>query len=322
MFCDDLITNVGKRAKNRDLAVPVDVMSEKVIQPIRVAQRFVLSPLVVETIDQLADPEKVESTRDHLFTPAHYTWIEWREGSVGWGQSNRHGLLLLGEGPITSSTSLVVGQGLYAFDVRNTDFWPEPSILYFPITYDLVSGKLLSLVNDNNSLVDYKTNLPPSLRNEVAVEQLFDQLTWTKNEIVNQVDQEKLGAFLGAALALINTPRLSQRTLMEPNPKLQSAREKKGKLPLLSWHEINLMIDRGELGHGEPLTQTGEKAFHHVRTHLRLKRGKVEIVRPHWRGNPEKGVILHKHVVSRVEDEAGEWKGGPLPFPKIIKEFS
>jgi hypothetical protein len=338
MFCDDVLAEMSREPNNAQLSVATEAASKNVVYPLTLAQKFVLSPLTVETAEQLADPEKVEATRDYLFTPARDTWIEWREGSVGWPESNRHGLLLLGdaavinkgerikrEGVEVSPTSLVMGSGLYAFDMNNREYWPHPTVMYLPITYDLVTGKILEIQNRDPSeaakvAADIRKKLPPSLQgrmnSDFAVKSILQMI-----KISDRIDQEKLGAFLGSSLALINTPRLSQRSLHEPDAKLQKSREKKGKPPLLSWHEITLTVDRGELGHGEPLTETGEKAFHHVRAHLRLKRGKVEIVKPHWRGNPEKGVILHRHVVRRIEDEDGAWKGGPLPFPKIIPEL-
>ena len=66
---------------------------------------------------------------------------------------------------------------------------------------------------------------------------------------------------------------------------------------------------------------TERRALHHVRSHLRIRRGAVELVRPHWRGDPEHGVRLHRHVVTRAEDEPGAWKGGPLPAPRILHEM-
>jgi hypothetical protein len=327
MFCDDVLAEMSKEPNTPQFAAATETAAKSVRYPLKLAQRFVLSPLTVETAEQLADPEKVEATRDYLFTPARYTWIEWREGNIGWPESNRHGLLLLGTPEVSDPVSLVIGSGLYAFDINNQEYWPArgPTVLYLPIKYDLITGKILEIqrqdITDAAARTEsIKKTLPPSLQGKMDSNFIVESIM-QMNKITDRIDAEKLGAFLGSSLALINTPRLSQRTLNEPNAKLQSAREKKGKPPLLSWHEITLTVDRGELGHGEPLTETGEKAFHHVRSHLRLKRGKVEIVRPHWRGNPEKGVILHRHVVRRIEDEDGAWKGGPLPFPKIIKEM-
>ena len=49
--------------------------------------------------------------------------------------------------------------------------------------------------------------------------------------------------------------------------------------------------------------------------------GKVELVRAHMRGNPLKGVIVHRHIIRRVDEDAGEWKGGPLPPNQIIREL-
>lgn len=133
-------------------------------------------------------------------------------------------------------------------------------------------------------------------------------------------DFNALGNWVIGALALINTPRIAHvrdATL----GRLNNARDKKHKPPILQYKIVTINIDRGELGNGFQRTQTGERALHHVRAFMRLRRGKVEVVRPHWRGNPRFGVIVHRYVALRDEDEAGPWKGGPVPPPRVIKEL-
>lgn len=55
-----------------------------------------------------------------------------------------------------------------------------------------------------------------------------------------------------------------------------------------------------------------------IRAYLRIVRGKVQLISPHLRGNPLFGVIKHRYVALRAEDEPGPWQGGPMPSPKII----
>lgn len=259
------------------------------------AQRFVLSPLTVQTIDDIAEPNAVENTRDYLFTPAESTWIEWHESRVGYARSNRHGLLLIGADQPDGRRSISTGDGVYVCDMPAL---PSRGPMGVPIVYDL---------HGDGSL----------MRPQIGT--MAVMLKRIGSDLAN-TDIGAIGVWLGAALALINTPRLSERVL-HTHDKINRAREKHNKPPILSWHEIHIKIDAGELGHSSGAPMTEERAFHHVRAHLRLRLGKVELVRPHWRGNPEKGVILHRHSVVRAEDEPGTWQGGPLPMPKIIKEF-
>lgn len=99
---------------------------------------------------------------------------------------------------------------------------------------------------------------------------------------------------------------------------LNRSRLRADKPPLLSWREVRLAVDAGLVATARNQAATGKMPYHHVRAFMRLKRGRVEIVRPHWRGNRRFGEIVHRYVAMRAEDEAGPWKGGPLPFPQRI----
>lgn len=112
---------------------------------------------------------------------------------------------------------------------------------------------------------------------------------------------ERLGPWLGAALVVLNTPRLCRSREID-HKKLNAKRARSGKPPLLSYTEVHLNIDRM----AEPGVPGGDGgagvALHRVRTFLRIKRGKGEIVRPHWRGHPRYGVKLHRYIAKREED--------------------
>lgn len=205
---------------------------------IRNGQRFVLSPLFVETAAQLAEPRAVERSRDYIFAPADITWLEWEGDAPGGNpRSRRHALLLVGEGagPAANRNTIMLGWGAYfALD-------GDPFPLIF--SYDLPA-----------------TDRPI--------------LRW-------------------------------QRSPVEMLSGLPDAH-----------------IDRGALGLGEQLSETGGRALHHVRAFLRIQRGRVQLVRPHWRGNPRFGVIRHRYIALRAEDEPGSWQGGPLPGPHMIDELT
>lgn len=272
---DDALKVAGDMVHNNKLNVD-DILA---------AQRFVLSPLVVEASDDFADSAQVvQSTLDYVFLPAENTWMEWREGRSGNAGTHRHGLLLTGAGE--GHAGLSVGSGLYTCDVRDPDDGREDFTQIF-FEFDL-----------HDFIIREKFKGTPESQRMV----------------------KRLGRFLVCVLALINTPRISHLIEHNVDEKLNRSRLKRGKFPLLSWHDVTIRPDVGwapRATHEEG--STGEKRRHHVRTFMRLKRGKVEIVKPHWRGNREKGYVIHRHVVRMGDEEAGAWKGEPLPGTRILK---
>lgn len=107
-------------------------------------------------------------------------------------------------------------------------------------------------------------------------------------------------------LALINTPRIIGRKQFMPHAglqrKLAAARGMVGKFPLRAWTEIKLDIVPQIVDDAVHETHlTGSKALHFVRQHLRIRLGRVEIVSPHWRGDPALGIVRSRY---RLEDAA------------------
>jgi hypothetical protein len=284
MLCDDFSETLLKGM----LRVPAVV--EKIVD-LRSAQRFVLSPQVVQTVDGLHDASKIESMRKDLFTPAEITWLEWRGGNAGSNQSSRHGILLVGA-DVAPRRSIVTGTGYYICDDPGM---PGELPAAVPIIWDFPEGPSLQLVLGD------------------GIWRVLDQYTSLRN-----LDVHALGAWIITALAIINTPRLAN-VRFEDRTKLNRSREKSGKPPVLSWSEVSIKVDAGTPGHGDQRARATGRALHHVRSFFRLRRGQVEIVRPHWRGNPDIGVKRHRYTVSKSGDKGGEWKGGPLPPSQIIK---
>lgn len=290
MLIDDYVAAMKKIAfdARRPEAADAALMRE-----IGRAQRFVLSPLCVRTIDDLVTVETAERSRDYVFAPAENTWLEWSGPSIP--GSNRNGLLLIGADD-TRGRSLLTGDGQFVFDAEIPGRGRTP--IGVPIVYDFPGdGSILR---------------PQIKRAWEVISRMAPQ--------VGNFDFNALGSWIIGALALINTPRISHVREAELG-RLNRAREKKHRPPILSHKIVTIKIDSGELGNGFQKTQTGERALHHVRAFMRLRKGKVEIVRPHWRGNPRFGVIMHRYVAMRAEDEAGPWKGGPVPPPRVIREL-
>ncbi|GLK86659.1 hypothetical protein GCM10017653_47290 [Ancylobacter defluvii] len=113
---------------------------------------------------------------------------------------------------------------------------------------------------------------------------------------------------LTAFLAFINTPRIIGRRQHMPHRslerKLVAQRAVVGKFPLHAWTEIKLHVTppedlSDELSHEAHLT--GERALHFCRAHLRIRLGKLEVVRGHWRGDAALGIRRSRYVLQGPE---------------------
>lgn len=263
---------------------------------VKTAQRFVLSPQIVEAAWDLSQkPDALESSRDHLFTPAHMTWLEWldQDNLFGYG-CTRVGVLLDGdylkELPDPPPPSVVIGAG---YIVRGAPYDQVRTTVEHGFLYDFPGDGAMF------------QPLPLSDRPEKFTPQKVEAL-------------ERFGRFVGACLALINTPRIAH-VVKHDVSKLNKARMRANKVPLLTYKDLTISPDSGWVSKTEARKATDEKRRHHVRTFMRIKRGKVELVSPHWRGNRAKGYVLHRHIIRREEEEAGTWKGPPMTGDQIIK---
>ena len=149
------------------------------------SQRFVLSPIVTRIVSELAVPETVEKTKTHLFLPAYITWIEWR-GRGPTPNSTRHGVLL--HAAKWTKDGLRTGDARYVCDhpVATNEKFVATVAGHFDFSG---KGELFKFLLP---LADERPNNPELYAN------LHDQL-----------DSQSFGAWLGAALAVINTPRLT-----------------------------------------------------------------------------------------------------------------
>jgi len=108
-------------------------------------------------------------------------------------------------------------------------------------------------------------------------------------------------------LALINTPKVIGRRQHMPSARLErkllARRSEIGKFPLHAWTEIKLEVTRPPQDvSDDPSIEahlTGQKAYHFCRAHLRIKNGRVEFVRSHWRGDPSLGIKRSRYVVKQ-----------------------
>lgn len=108
-----------------------------------------------------------------------------------------------------------------------------------------------------------------------------------------------------ALLSAINTPRVIGRRQHMPHrgleKRLSKLRRRMGAFPLHAWTEIKLEISQTPedmaLTGSQEAHLTGERAYHFCRAHLRIRWGRLEFVRAHWRGNPSLGIKQSRYAL-------------------------
>jgi hypothetical protein len=110
-------------------------------------------------------------------------------------------------------------------------------------------------------------------------------------------DTIDMSGLLYALLAIINTPRIIGRRQHMPHRglerRLTQALGAQGRFPLNAWTEIKLQVAPPKDMSGEGSTEahlTGQRALHFCRSHLRIRCGRLEVVRSHWRGDASLGL--------------------------------
>lgn len=195
------------------------------------------------------------------FLPADAVWIEYREPS----DNARYAMVLKSRG---AEADLFI-------------------VMSHPGRPPRTSHRVATIPLTSDSRFIEGWNVPPDFGQQPAVE----------HEIAKKV-------FLTyAALAIINTPRIIGRRQHMPHAglqrKLAAARGMVGKFPLRAWTEIILEVTPPVIDDGEPheARLTGGKALHFCRSHLRVRRGQLELVKAHWRGDPALGIKRSRYSV-------------------------
>ncbi len=283
MLIDDLIAkllDMPKQLFNPELRPQAEEQAAGAIRMLQNTQPFVLSPQVVNAAYDMFDPLAVRASMPHLFLPAIKVWLEWDD------QDGDDRMFGQGRHGILIEGIDIYSGRIYGFakNSQETPAWD------WDATFDFRTGGGLKFQGDHLRLNSGSLE---------GVTPLMMGWTWT-------------------VLAIINTPRVSEQ---RPADLSRLNKSRGHRPPLIQYKEVRLTVDAAlcKPNRSTGAVATGEKAFHHVRTHMRLRNGKVQIVKPHWRGNRDKGIIKHRHMVQTTADEHGLWEGGPLPAPIILK---
>jgi hypothetical protein len=227
-----------------------------------------VSSLFLETgwrmLDHEAGGDRMRDSR-FAFLPAPMTWLEWKYSPVE-GETDvrpqRHGALLF------ETDNLAAGVAVIGYDDG-------------PIV--IIGNLILHLLGHQNAgaIMSVPASDPAAPPH------------WIPN----------MTSDIHVALAMINTPRIIGRRQHMPHAglqrKLAAARGMVGKFPLQAWTEIILEVTPPQMDDGEPheARLTGGKALHFCRSHLRVRRGQLELVKAHWRGDPALGIKRSRYSV-------------------------
>jgi hypothetical protein len=210
------------------------------------------------------DRDKLLSAQHLLFAPDCATWldIDGGEGNIGF---YFHG---------HDTDNVQRGEGLLIMQ-RHDD---EPA--FVPCHIDLEEGTL-------------SAGYSPRMRKMTGMDgPALDIIA------VNQTLSSVLPLLL-AILALVNSPKVVS-FLHADQKRLNRRREAKGKYLYHPHHTVRLNVDKKVQRAIRHATGDGPtRALHLVRAHLRFVRNQYVLVKPHWRGDPQKGIMNTTYEADR-----------------------
>lgn len=248
---------------------------------------------VYELIGALAsDAQKRNNLAEAVaFLPAPATWIEYREPQHLQNLRPKRDSL-----PAIKGYFLVQKDANHASCVEITGVWIHGGFAFVPLP--MADLPLLANVDPDGWALD-STLQQQQLLNIGEMRVDGSNVDWDQTLIAQQLH----AYFLYSALSLINSPRVVNRTERQKSNKLEKFLERKNRKPyeLLPWHEIFLDIappkEASDADEDAPTRLTGPKALHWCRQFLRIRLGKLERVRGHFRGDAAAGVVQSRYTV-------------------------
>lgn len=240
------------------------------------AHFFDVSDVKQMAVDLSENVGKIVGSEETSFLPAPKTWIEWREPPAPDNRVTRQGWLLE-EDPddrkLVYLTEVFECDGLIVATPRDNS-----------LPLHLVNGPQFA---EFNKL--FKKSKDPVLATPIS----DGWKAWGPDNLIL------------AFLLFINTPRIIGRRIHMPHRGLEKRLLKErgplGKFPLHGWTEILLHVTPPSDAFGDDSTEahlTGQRALHFCRAHLRVRLGRLEWVRSHWRGDASLGIKQSRYRVS------------------------
>jgi len=279
-----------------------------------IVERFIFPPGAIELLnDQIAQGF---ITREDMFAGAHApcenVWLEWW-GSVVHPISKLDMPIRYGALALTRSDS---GAMMFHFFCQTPKALQEDDSLHalgsceiegLPWTGDLTQKNRILYATRYTDADLIKHNA-----REFNVETDLTDEGYAKELDAMVIDSLRDAVYL---MFLLSLPRAVEIVPYVPDYKLQRARAKRGRLPILEHKTVKLnlgvAVKRSECGgYSEGIGGTGpQKRLHRVLGHIRTYREGVcgreaprrTWVPSHWRGDASLGVVIHDHHITLPE---------------------
>lgn len=263
------------------------------------AMRLVLSPLTAAAAADVAEGERggMDAARPMVVLPDFLTWIEWRDAACGI-PGQRFGVIIQAkEDDVPRSDAGGLVFALPADWTLNRDSFRAMPMLSFELRLASADKPLLEVTEASEAM-------------------------WA----AGSVDAARLGRFLLAVLTFIGQPRMSERVEVARDAAREAvdkARAKRRLGPQVDMKEVRLVIDLphdAETSAHDPEDRQprrsvtiapGGMPLHRVRMFWRWRLGRLEVVRPHFRGSVENGVSRRVTLLLHP-DEAGRQRNSNI----------
>lgn len=230
------------------------------------------------------------------FLPAPVTWLEHRYTRED-GTPAVHAHMLVDRGDNTASVTSTVGCEING----RTVFIPIPLGNLRLLDEADPDGWAIdaTLVTDG---IDSQTHARNLMRGLYPFRPSVEAPRETADPDKRLDDAQARSWQLYATLSLINSPRIVARSEHKASSGLGKFLNRKGGGPynLLPWHEVFLDITpppEATEADGGGSRLTGPRALHFCRQHIRIKRGRLEMVRAHYRGSADVGIAQTQYRV-------------------------
>lgn len=247
--------------------------------------------------------EEMGSTTEEFFLPSPNTWLEYNKTQMNawdftWTDEN------VQKFPRTAILLIDLPHVHYPEDRPDTrwvDVWS------FPGDRDYGNWGLVDITHGMRRK-SLHSRLTPRFRVGAPAyheQQLLEQFHGSKEDLVTKLGTwiEELFPIIFPLLSIINSPNIIPREIVKAGGSRQSRRRLASRLGInhrrLVFTKINLEV----LSHENTKTNnesnriTGKKCLHYCRSFLRIRKGKLERVRAHWRGDPALGIKRGDYTV-------------------------
>lgn len=227
---------------------------------------------MLEARDQ--EDRLVVNARRRLILPAELSWFEWRSPAAFNDEEaepakRRVFGVLCGPSanPYTSAPFVL--------------WWRIPHGVSRPVfgEFDLREGEYRPLNED-----DWVQTSRRLARQQGLVPPSEDSLRDAHRVMLNHVAVD-----LMAILLMLASPKVAERREVN-NARLNRQRARNGKPPLLDHYEVRLSASERSYLTTAPKGGHADRIRHFVRRFMRIRRGRMEFVRSHWRGDPDRGI--------------------------------